>query len=104
MAQIFCGSLNQDGLYNDPEIKESQALLSYQCWCELYQLLEYFSSWSCLNKFVTWILRYREKLKKSSKRHREGLALVQESPEDRLANSLNGDEIDRAEKEILKFV
>ena len=71
---------------NDPEIKrESQAFFSLtdagtNC---VNQLLEYFSSWYRLKKFVAWILRYREKLKQSSKRRREGLALVQDSPEDR---------------------
>jgi len=68
------------------------------------QLLEYFSSWSRLKKFVAWILRYLEKLKQSSKRRREGLALVQESPEDRTHNPLSVNEIDRAEEEILRFV
>ena len=92
---------------NDPEIKrESQALFSLtnagtNC---VNQLLEYFSSWYRLKKFVAWILRYREKLKQSSKRRREGLALVQDSPEDRTYDPLSVDEIDRAEKEILKFV
>ena len=61
-------------------------------------------SWSRLKKFVTWILLYREKLKRSSKRCREGLALVQDSPEDRTHNPLSVDEINRAEKEIFKFV
>ena len=92
---------------DDPEIKrESQALLSLTNAGTNYinQLLEYFSSWSRLKKFVAWILRYREKLKQSSKRCREGLVLVQDSPEDRIYNPLSVDEIDKAEKEILKFV
>ena len=92
---------------NDPEIKrESQAFFSLtdagtNC---VNQLLEYFSSWYRLKKFVAWILRYREKLKQSSKRRREGLALVQDFPEDRTYDPFSVDEIDRAEKEILKFV
>ena len=92
---------------DDPEIKrESQALLSLTNAGTNYinQLLEYFSSWSRLKKFVAWILRYREKLKQSSKRCREGLVLVQDSPEDRTYSPLSVDEIDKAEKEILKFV
>ena len=53
---------------DDPEIKrESQALFSLtnagtNC---INQLLEYFSSWSRLKKFVAWILRYREKSSKA---------------------------------------
>ena len=92
---------------DNPEIKkESQAFLSLSNAGVNYinQLLEYFSSWSRLKKFVAWILRYREKLKQSSKRRKEGLALVQESPEDRTYNPLSVNEIDRAEKEILRFV
>ena len=92
---------------DNPEIKrESQALSSLTNAGSNYinQLFEYFSSWSRLKKFVAWILRYREKLKRSSKRCREGLALVQDSPEDRTHNPLSVDEINRAEKEIFKFV
>ena len=92
---------------DDPEIKtESQALFSLTNAGTNYinQLLEYFSSWSRLKKFVAWTLRYRERLKQSSKRRRERLALVQDSPENRTYSPLSVDEIDRAEKGILKFV
>ena len=84
-------------LDDDPEIKrESQALFSLTNAGSNYinQLLEYFSSWYRLKQFGAWILRYREKLKQSSKRRREGLALVQDSPEDRTYNPLSVDEVD----------
>ena len=42
--------------------------------------------------------------KQSSKRRREGLVLVQDPPEDRTYNPLSVDEVDKAEKEVLKFV
>ena len=92
---------------DDPEIKrESQALLSLTNTGTIFinQVLEYFSSWYRLKKFVAWILRYREKLKQSSKRRKEGLALVQDSPEERSYDPLSVDEINKAEKEILKFI
>lgn len=56
---------------DDPEIKrDSQALLSLTNTGTIFinQVLEYFSSWYRLKKFVAWILRYLEKLKQSSKR------------------------------------
>ena len=92
---------------DDPEIKrESQALLSLtkagtNC---INQVLEYFSSWYPLKKFVAWMLRYWEKLKQSSKRRKEGLAPVQGSPEDRSYDPLSIEEINKAEEEILKFI
>ena len=92
---------------DDPEIKrDSQALLSLTNTGTIFinQVLEYFSSWYRLKKFVAWILRYREKLKQSSKRRKEGLALVQDSPEERLYNPFSVDEINKAEKEYLKFI
>ena len=46
-------------------------------------------------------MRYREKLKQSSKRRKEGLPLVQDSPEDRSYDLLSVHEIT---KEILKFI
>ena len=49
-------------------------------------------------------MRYREKLKQSSKRRKEGLPLVQDSPEDSSYDPLSVDEINKAEKEILKFI
>ena len=49
-------------------------------------------------------MRYREKLKQSSKRRKEGLPLVQDSPEDRSYDPLSVDEINKAEKEVLKFI
>mgnify|MGYP000353277823 CR=1 FL=1 len=92
---------------DDPEIKrDSQALLSLTNTGTIFinQVLEYFSSWYRLKKFVAWILRYLEKLKQSSKRRKEGLALVQDSPEERSFDPLSVDEINKAEKEILKFI
>ena len=93
---------------DDPEIKrESQALLSLTnagSICISY-VLQYFSSWYGLKKFVAWILCYREKLKQSSKRRsKEGLALVQDSPGERSYDPLSVDEINKTEKEILKFI
>ena len=68
------------------------------------QVLEYFSLWYCVKKFVAWILRCQEKLKQLSKRRKEGLGLVQDSPEDRSYDRLSVDKINKAEKEIRKFI
>ncbi|XP_068726425.1 uncharacterized protein [Montipora capricornis] len=66
------------------------------------KLLEKFSSWSRLKKIVAWILRYRDRLRAS--RCKRGSSLALKSTVGRESESINVDEINRAEKEVLKFV
>ena len=68
------------------------------------KLLEKFSSWSRLKKIVAWILRYRDRLRASCERCKRGLSLALKSTVGRESESINVDEIDRAEKAVLKFI
>ena len=68
------------------------------------KLFEKFSSWSRLKKIVAWILRYRDRLRASCERCKRGSSLALKSTVGRESESINVDEIDRAEKEVLKFV
>ena len=68
------------------------------------KLLEKFSSWSRLKKIVAWILRYRDRLRASCERCKRGASLALKSTVGGESESINVDEINRAEKEVLKFV
>ncbi len=90
---------------DDPEIKrEIQAhfVVSNAGIDSMNQLFGNFSSWSRLKKIIAWVLRYRERLKASCKRRKRGSLLVLKSSE--VSEPISVDEIDRAEKEVLKFV
>ena len=51
-----------------------------------------------------WILRYRDRLRASRERHKRGASLELKSTVEEESESINVDEINRAEKEVLKFV
>jgi len=53
---------------------------------------------------MAWILRYRDGLRASCERGKRGSLLVLKSTVGRESESINVDEINRAEKEVLKFV
>ena len=63
--------------------------------------LEKFSSWSRLKKIVAWILRYRDRLRASCGRCKRRASLALKSTVEGESESINVDEINRAEKEVL---
>ena len=92
---------------DDPEIKKETrtfSAVSDSGAKSMNKLLEKFSSWSRLKKIVAWILRYRDRLRASSEGCKRGSSLALKSTVGRKSESINVDEIDRAEKEVLKFV
>ena len=92
---------------DDPEIKKETRTFSAVSDAgenSMNKLLEKFSSWSRLKKIVAWILRYRDRLRASCERCKRGSSLALKSTVGRESESINVDEIDRAEKEVLKFV
>ena len=92
---------------DDPEIKKETRTFSAVSDAganSMNKLLEKFSSWSRLKKIVAWILRIRDRLRASCERCKRGSSLALKSTVGRESESINVDEIDRAEKEVLKFV
>ena len=92
---------------DDPEIKRETRTFSAVSDAEassMNKLLEKFSSWSRLKKIVAWILCYRDRLRASCERRKRGSSLALKSTVGRESESINVDEINRAEKEVLKFV
>ena len=91
----------------DPEIKREIRTFSAVSDAganSLNKLLEKFSSWTRLKKIVAWILRYRDRLRASRERRKRGASLALKSTVEGESESINVDEINRAEKEVLKFV
>ena len=68
------------------------------------KLLEKFSSWSQLKKIMAWILSNCDGLRASREWQKRGLSLALKSTVGRESESINVNEINRAEKEVLKFV
>ena len=92
---------------DDPEIKRETRTFSAVSDAganSMNKLLEKFPSWSRLKKIVTWILRYRDRLTASCEMCKWGESLALKSTIGRESESINVDEINRAEKEVLKFV
>ena len=92
---------------DDPENKrETQAFspVSDAGAISMNKLLEKFSTWSRLKKIVAWILRYRDRLRALCQRCKRGESLALKSTVGRESGSINVDEINRIEKEVLKFV
>ena len=92
---------------DDPEIKRETHTFftaSDAGTNSMNKLLEKFSSWSRLKKIMAWILRYRDGLRASCERRKRESSLALKSTVGRESESINVDEINRAEKEVLKFV
>ena len=92
---------------DDPEIKRKTRTFSAVSDAganSMNKLLEKFSSWSRLKKIVRFILRYRDRLRASCERYKRGSCLALKSTVGRESESINVDEINRAEKEVLQFV
>lgn len=92
---------------DDPEIKRETHTfftVSDAGTNSMNKLLEKFSSWSRLKKIMAWILRYRDGLRASCERRKRESSLALKSTVGRESESINVDEINRAEKEVLKFV
>ena len=94
---------------DDPEIKREIRTFSAVSDAganTMDKLLEKFSPWSRLKKIaiVAWILRYRDRLRASCEKRKRGSSLALKSTVGRERESINVDVINRAEKEVLKFV
>ena len=90
---------------DDPEIKreiQTHFAVSDAGINSMNRIFGNFSSWSRLKKIFAWVLRYRERLRASCERRKRGSLLVLKTSE--VGEPISVDEIDKAEKEVLKFV
>ncbi|XP_028413969.1 uncharacterized protein LOC114536827 [Dendronephthya gigantea] len=88
---------------DDPEVKKNAQAFSIEdsSHATVEGIIERFSSWEKLKRFVSWILRYRANLSKAVMRAKTNRNSDYSTPDFR---PLDLDEMQHAEKEILKYI